>query len=506
MKKYLQIIITILLFIISSNLTWYYFTDYHKGQKIQTALDNDLHNLQIHYDIQQYYQRLTADTTYMSTILMPKVIEILSKIKDATKEQKDVLRVELQNFLIPKYEIIKQKGIYQYHFVLPNNESFLRMHKPEKFGDNLKDIRRGFAYTNTKKIVSRGFSHGKTKHGFRNVYPIFDDKGKYLCAVEISYLNNSIQEQLSTLSKIHSHFLVNKKDYLKYGFTGSDKAYKQSNEHKDFIVTLDVEHEDTCVARGKLRLDSIKDKIAVNMNKHNKFSLYVNCEGESIVLAFIPIKSILENKTIAWLVSYQLDTNIDDIILYASNIRLLFFLISVLVSYLLFLNLVSQQQIKLKAYTDGLTNIYNRYKFEEIAESELNRDIRYRRDLSIAILDIDNFKIFNDTHGHLVGDEVLVMLAQHIDSNVRDIDTFARWGGEEFVILFPETSLENAKKVCEKLRFSVSKLEHPKAGSVTVSFGLTQYTATDDLITLFERCDQALYKAKENGRNVVSTN
>ena len=119
------------------------------------------------------------------------------------------------------------------------------------------------------------------------------------------------------------------------------------------------------------------------------------------------------------------------------------------------------------------------------------------------MFDIDHFKDFNDTYGHLIGDEVLIMLAENIDKHVRNTDTFARWGGEEFVILFPETTTEEAKIVCEKLRISIEHLSHKTAGGITASFGITQYIENDTIKTMFKRCDDALYEAKENGRNMV---
>jgi diguanylate cyclase (GGDEF)-like protein len=120
-------------------------------------------------------------------------------------------------------------------------------------------------------------------------------------------------------------------------------------------------------------------------------------------------------------------------------------------------------------------------------------------------LDIDYFKSFNDTYGHLIGDEVLILLAQHINTIVRDTDTFARWGGEEFVILLPNTSLENSINLLNKIRESISQIEHKIAGSITASFGVTSYQDGDDIESLFKRCDDALYDAKESGRNKVAS-
>jgi diguanylate cyclase (GGDEF)-like protein len=162
-----------------------------------------------------------------------------------------------------------------------------------------------------------------------------------------------------------------------------------------------------------------------------------------------------------------------------------------------------QEEMEQKAYTDSLTGVPNRNKFNDVVEKQFSIDARYKENLTISILDIDHFKKFNDTFGHLIGDEVLIMLAKYVTDSIRTADTFARWGGEEFVLLFPKTDKERAKNVCDKLRIGISNLEHKVAGNITASFGVAQYQDGDTLETMFKRCDDALYKAKENGRNQV---
>lgn len=156
-----------------------------------------------------------------------------------------------------------------------------------------------------------------------------------------------------------------------------------------------------------------------------------------------------------------------------------------------------------KAYFDGLTGVANRAKIEEHIHTEFQRFNRYGTVFSIAILDIDHFKSFNDTYGHLIGDEMLIALAHTIDHHTRELDCFARWGGEEFILLMPQTECEDAKKVCEGLKEEVMQIRHEVAGSITASFGVTQVQQQDDPTSLFKRCDDALYKAKKNGRNRV---
>ena len=164
-----------------------------------------------------------------------------------------------------------------------------------------------------------------------------------------------------------------------------------------------------------------------------------------------------------------------------------------------------KEATELKVYTDSLTGINNREKFEEVFYYELKQSKRYNNSLSLAILDIDRFKDFNDKYGHLIGDEVLIMLSENIQSHTRESDLFARWGGEEFVLLFSNTNLKNAVRLAENFRQIIEKLKFKSAGSVTVSFGLTEYKKDDTLKSMFKRADDALYEAKNSGRNCIKS-
>ncbi len=152
---------------------------------------------------------------------------------------------------------------------------------------------------------------------------------------------------------------------------------------------------------------------------------------------------------------------------------------------------------------DHLTKQYNRQMFDKLFYQELQRSRRYKHDLSFILLDIDHFKQVNDTYGHQAGDIVLITLAEHVQSFLRNSDVFARWGGEEFVIFMPHTDLETAMQKAENIRSSIEKLQINPVGSVTCSFGVTQLRDYDDAKKVFAQVDEALYKAKNNGRNRV---
>ncbi|MFO7990204.1 MAG: diguanylate cyclase [Thermodesulfobacteriota bacterium] len=156
-----------------------------------------------------------------------------------------------------------------------------------------------------------------------------------------------------------------------------------------------------------------------------------------------------------------------------------------------------------QATTDALTGIFNRMKFNNSFTNEIQRAQRYNTPLSLIIFDIDHFKQVNDTYGHLAGDSVLKKLVRLVASNLREIDIFARWGGEEFVIQTPETSLDGAIKLAEKLRSKIENHDFAEPEKITTSFGVTSLKKGDNTISFINRADEALYRAKKGGRNQV---
>ncbi len=627
--------ILLLLLFLAANSVIYIVTKINEQQRIDVVLKDSIENLKIHYEILLHTQETTAKTIYISTLKMKNFIEIMKKANSANEKQKKLLRKQLQNLLQEKYEIIKLKDVLQYQFLLPNNESFLRMHKPSKFGDDLTDVRADYKYVNEYKKQIRGFVQGRVTHGFRNAFPIFDENSNYIGAMEVSFSSDSFQNYLNDVSNIHTHFLVNEEIFSTKTWIRNDLVLKYfpSAEHDKYKIAMtNSKHTiEKCIEQNSVKLLPIREEINRCVEKGKPFSNYIEHDGHTDIVTFMPIKD-LNHKTVAWLVSYEESEFIALTLESGVVIRVVGFFLLFLLMYFILKQIKSTQKIKQehnllnevlsttedsifvtnfkeivfsnkkfkellniehsneysknvldifvvtdgylhkdlledgesfvrliqrtsenervvsivdkhfstkafkidivqinyqnyddylvtltdittiqerqlqtekKAYYDGLTSVYNRHKFDEIINNEIKNSQRYHRPLSMAILDIDKFKNFNDTYGHLVGDEVLIMLAQYVKNSIRDTDVFARWGGEEFVILFREIDVSQAKIVSQKIRESISELEHETAGRVTASFGLTEFKEGDTLETMFKRCDDALYKAKEGGRNRV---
>ena len=171
----------------------------------------------------------------------------------------------------------------------------------------------------------------------------------------------------------------------------------------------------------------------------------------------------------------------------------------------------AHRQMEILAMHDSVTNLLNQRAIHEHAEAELNRARRHFFRVSLLLLDIDHFKVVNDRHGHLVGNQALRMVADVLAQNRRPYDWVGRWGGEEFLIVLPRTTLEEANRVAERVRASVAAAELTLADgsrlSVQASLGVTSSTGSPagfpSLEVLLQQADEALYRAKAKGRNRV---
>ncbi len=166
-------------------------------------------------------------------------------------------------------------------------------------------------------------------------------------------------------------------------------------------------------------------------------------------------------------------------------------------------DITDKKRIEELSITDRLTQLYNRLKLDEIFVMKLATAGRYNTPFSVIMIDIDYFKLVNDTWGHQAGDDVLKEFAEIIKNNIRETDIAGRWGGEEFLILSSDTDINGAIELSKKLKEIIDSFKFSFAGHKTASFGVSSYHAGDDENTMVKRADEALYRAKEDGRDKV---
>lgn len=167
-------------------------------------------------------------------------------------------------------------------------------------------------------------------------------------------------------------------------------------------------------------------------------------------------------------------------------------------------NYVYNKELIRLSTTDSLTGVYNRAKFNQEFKRCIEFSKRYNTPLTIIIIDFDDFKAINDTLGHLVGDSVIIQFVSIVNNSIRVIDIFARWGGEEFVILLPNTDIEDGLLTAERLRENIASYTFEVANFITCSFGVAQLSSDDDADSLLLKADKMLYESKSIGKNTVS--
>jgi len=169
-------------------------------------------------------------------------------------------------------------------------------------------------------------------------------------------------------------------------------------------------------------------------------------------------------------------------------------------------NITDKKVLEYVSIHDPLTNLYNRGAFSNEMNKKIKSAQRYNESFGFILFDIDHFKLVNDTYGHNVGDDVLIKLSNCISNHIRENDFLARWGGEEFVVIADHTNINQLIQLVEKIQNEIANISFSPVPKVTLSFGLTMFKSEDTKDSILNRADEALYVAKENGRNRYEIN
>lgn len=314
--------------------------------RIDTVLQKHLESLEIHYQIFLYNQKKIAAQIYEQTIQDKEVISLLTQASQNQNNPKklDILREKLKEHLTKAYNIYKQSDVLQYHFVFSDNSVFLRMHKPEKYGDNLQGIREDFELVNKTHQEVHGFTQGRTAHGFRNTYPLQDTQGNYIGAFEVSFKTELLQNYLNDISNTHSHFLIHKDIFNSKTWQRNDLmlTYKQSEEHPDYMMTAPKgQTTKKCVIHNKSNSYKLHKAIKSGIKTQKMFASYIIENGYARVVTFLPVKQAITKKIVAWIVTYDDDIIIYDLTetLFVTELSIFFIM---LIVYILLYNLLTQ--------------------------------------------------------------------------------------------------------------------------------------------------------------------
>ena len=414
---------------------------------------------------------------------------LLNAIKNKNRE-------ETLKIVQPFYKELKSKNKYFYnmHFHTVDNKSFLRVHKPGKFGDDLSSFRKIVVATNKTKKIQKGLEPGKHAVSFRVVLPIIYNN-EHIGSVEFGVDINYFLELFDKRYGVKSFYIIHNK-FLEYLLKYSQKKVKVIS---DFSIFDEINNFNINYSMDEL--DSILHKGTFKKLDDN---IYLSEISKIYTFGDKPIGHICFDIDMKYFLN-----KVDTFQIYILFSFLLFFILIFILlnqSFSHFENVASRHLKKIKdmSYLDELTKIYNRKKLIELIDCEYRRKQRYKINNSIILLDIDNFKNINDTYGHNTGDIVLKELVSIVNKSIRQTDHFARWGGEEFIILAPETGIDDTETLANKLKDAISNNEFTTIKHVTCSFGIATLDINENYTMSIHNADVALYYSKQNGKNQVT--
>jgi len=450
-----------------------------------------------------------AQMAFQTLIYRNDVVSLMAKAVNGNQAVKDKMRHQLFNRLESQYLLLKQNHVRQLHFHLPHEISFLRFHRPKKYGDSLTQVRQSLVLVNEFRRPIQGFEEGRIFNGFRHVYPLFYQE-QFVGSVEISFGFDGLAYMMHQSADMADRFLIKKSIVSHKVFTDEkNHNYIKSDLSSRYLADRSAinaqKHFKRLSSATIMGIDHILSQKP--LGQYSGKAVSVEIQKQLYTVSLVPLHNF-KHQQVGYSVVYHkapilnlMAHNYQQFKLYA---MLFVGLLSLLIFIVLVLISTRVKRIEDKAVRDELTGIYNRKLLQQQFDYFVRDAKAHHVSLSIIFFDIDCFKDFNDTYGHLVGDEVLQEVARLVRSNIRNSDIVIRWGGEEFLVLLPKEPLQIAIDLAEKLRRKVEQAMFTRQKlSVKISLGVVELKENETLDSFIDRADACLYQAKQNGRNQV---
>lgn len=479
-KNKIKIALFTLIYIVLTLLSgWYFYQD--KQNRLELYLSQKIITLQSEYRAAKNSFKKLSDFTFDEIMSNKTFLQTFLHYKQHQASIQDLYKM-----LLPHYKILQKYSI-DYLAIL------------DSFGHTIINMPKASSSPQQKK--PQLFSPTRTSLLLIEFQKQIYYKNRFLGFYKSAVSYNVMKKELAYLFKKYYEYIIKKDVINKSIFKYGNYSFIQSDINKNYFYQKSGANTVTDTTKTLItQIDNqVKDMITTKLDTNKSFAIVTSFHGNHYIITFLPIKN---KKLIGYLLSYTKDNTIATFtITFWQNILLINIIIIVILLFI-YRTLQMKTKFEILAITDKLTKLYNRHKFYEIAGNEIERAKRYKRPLSLIIFDIDHFKKINDTYGHDVGDYVLQELAKLIKKHIRKQDFAFRWGGEEFIILLPETNAQGAMKLAEKLRHIIETHKFKKVGRVTISLGVTEYSSGDkDIDEVVKRADNALYLSKKNGRN-----
>ena len=398
--KNIKLKLTLVIIAIIVYTVVYQLNTIFKEKYFNDELELSLREIKTNFKIVNHNYKSAADAVFYSISKNKKIIDILSKSLDANEKEKTILRKQLFDLMQIKYEGLKKIGLKILLFSNPHNKIFLRVHKPDKYNDDITNVRYAITQVNKNHEISRGFEAGKISHAFRNIYPLFDKNNRYLGSVDISFSSEYLQNTLAEVHGIHTHFLVNK-HIIESRIWEAEQVgapYHQSIENNDYLVSIlkDVKHKLKKIPQ--ITINKNKELIKNNMDNAMAFSLNGILEKEGLIISFLPIHSIRSSsETAAYIVSFIENTKITNIIQIFTYINLTALVIIVL-SLLQIYNILSNKK---ELESQVTTKTKELKELNENLENKVDEEIQKNRDKELKLMQQSKLAAMGEMIGNI---------------------------------------------------------------------------------------------------------
>jgi len=455
---------------------------------------------------------IAAQIYYDETINNENVIELVAAANHADDLEKKVLREELYDLLKDTYQNANENNFRQFHFHLKDCASFLRLHKPEMFGDSLEGTRDTVCNTRNTHAYTSGFEEGKVYNGYRFVFPLFKNS-EYVGSAEVSISPAAVTESIYEIHDIPGLFIILKSlsdekvidDLINTNYIDSDisSKYYYDKEIYEQLFNAETQAEDNITLHIN---DVIKRDIENELDKGEDFIINTEIDNLSYSVSFFAIDNFNEDH-VGYLIFYDRDYDIQRLKkAFLVNISLA----SVLWLALIFMRIIiyrSEKKLLKLSVTDNLTGLLNRRGF--FMSAKVLYEYSQRLDgLWICFMDVDKLKTINDVYGHEEGDEAIIAVADILKKTFRKSDVIGRVGGDEFAVCgfyaanSDELFITRMNKNLESFNETSSK---PYTLSVSKGCLMKSEDMKDATLTeIIAEADKRMYASKANRRKNAS--
>jgi len=425
-------------------------------------------------------------------------------IQNAFAEKDRASLIRFSQLLFSKFD--QQLHISHFYFTDLQRINLLRVHAPARYGDKINRLTTLAAEKNNSLVtdIELGVLGSLTLRSVSPSYYKGDKIGYIELGVDISHLLEEISEQ----TDLGVFLTINKKYLNKKLWNEGQKVFGgmvQWDKYKHFVISRDYWLTQT-------QIDNLPD---INSIKNNALIKTQSLDGKTFYWQSIPIKSFGQSNTGNIYVSIDVSNWLMSSKTIAYRLFLIYFFISMVLLTIAYyftrramlaesrLNASAIKFEKLATY-DLLTKLPNRKLFLDKIKQRLKESIRFNHEVAICFIDLDDFKVINDTMGHDLGDKLLVQLSERLENSIREYDVLARFGGDEFILMMPHTSSAQAAVVTKKLLLMAEKpfFLNNKDIYISLSIGISMYPQDGgNQETLLRHADTAMYQAKEKGKN-----